>query len=262
MANEASPSMPTLSHAEKGQLQDRNLTSCDFAVRATVVRTANSTAMNVGDKFWITHSGDLIGFTGGGCVRSAMKKAAAKVTKRRQARLVRSAPKEIIDAAKQENGLDVYVSSCPSKGDVDIFLEPVSFRTKTMVFGTSDVSKYMATLAKEAGHDVKLLSADQDVANDSYGSPDFIIIGSQGVGDRKALEAALSTTCPHIFFVASQKKADHLYARLEADGIKGWERVISPAGLNIGAQGPVEIAISIMAQLIQLRSSKAEDAHD
>ena len=166
MAKVSSRPMPTLTPAEMGQLQDSNLRPCDFAVRATVVRTANSTAMNVGDKFWITHSGDLIGFTGGGCVRSAMKKAAAKVTKHRKARLVKSAPQEIIEAAKQDSNLDVYVSFCPSKGDVDIFLEPVSFRTRTMIFGTSDVSKYIATLAKDAGHDVKLVSPNQDETDD------------------------------------------------------------------------------------------------
>ena len=254
------PAMPSLTPEEMDQLQKRNLTSNDFAVRATVVRTANSTAMNVGDKFWITHSGDLIGFTGGGCVRSAMKKAAAKVTKRRKARLVRSVPPGRLVTAKQDSDLDVYRSSCPSKGEVDIFLEPVSFRTRTMIFGTSELSKFIATLAKEAGHDVNLLSGNQDVANDIYGSPDFIIIATQGVGDKDALEAALSTACPHIFFVASQKKADHLGASLKAERVKGWSRVISPAGLNIGAQGPVEIAISIMAQLIDLRSSKEEGA--
>ena len=251
-----------LSLREASQLEKRNLSSCDLAVRATVIRTENSTAMNVGDKFWVTHAGELIGFTGGGCVRSAIKKAAVKVTERRKARLVRSAPQETLEADKQDDALDVYTSSCPSKGEVDIFLEPVSFRPKTVIFGVTDLAKFIATLAKDAGHDVKLTLDDVARAHDSTQRPDFIIIATQGVGDKEALKMALSTSCPHVFFVGSLKKTNHLGASLKAQGVKGWERVISPAGLNIGAHGPVEIAISIMAQLIQLRSSNEGPAHD
>jgi len=255
MANMSSISMPPLTLGEASQIEKRNLALCDLAVRGTVIRTENSTAMNVGDKFWVTHSGELVGFTGGGCARSAIQNAAIKVTQRRKAQLVRSVPKEKVEAAKLDRALDVYASSCPSKGEVDIFLEPISFRPKTIIFGSTDLAKFIATLAKEIGHNVQDTMDEARPADDPAQRPDFIIIATQGVGDRDALKSALSTACPYIFFVASQKKADHLGASLKADGINGWERVISPAGLNIGAQGPVEIAISIVAQLIQLRSS-------
>ena len=225
--------------------------SGNIVTRATVVRTLNSTAMNVGDKFWVTDMGELIGFTGGSCVRGAMKKASIKVLANRQAALIRSMPHdEISDDVIREN-IDLYPSHCPSRGEVDVFLEPLAAKSSVFIVGDSQIARSLPRVSLTAGFHVADNLDDAQVI-------DFIVIATQGVDDVSALMSALKTDCSSILFVASQKKSAHLKQKLKDGGCKNLDRFISPAGMDIKAKTPGEIAISIVAQMIKLRHDKSE----
>lgn len=245
MYNKGLDHLGSLNAKQLKDYEDKLMSGHTF-VRATVVRTANSTAMNAGDKFWVTHTGELIGFSGGGCVRSALKKAAKKVIASRKASLIRSMPHDKINALLDEGDVDIYPSHCPSRGEVDIFLEPIMPKPLLLVLGDSEIAKSVTILAGAAGFHVETIYQASSGA-------DFIVIATQGTGDKVALVDAISSKCSNILFVASQKKAQNLRQNLTDQTRENLTRIISPAGLNIHAKGPTEIAISIVAQLIQLR---------
>jgi len=142
-----------------------------------------------------------------------------------------------------------------------------------VIFGRSPVARYLAALAHEMNFSVTILAEgasrqdfpNADVIHDSLQiSPAqnsvsaYLVVSTQGESDEEALEAALRTHATYIAFVASRKKAEKVFEYLRAEGIAAEQlnRVHSPAGLNIGARAPEEIALSILAEIVQTRRSK------
>lgn len=230
-------------------------------VLATVINTANSTAANVGDKAlihcefeqdkWATT--ELIGWIGGGCCKGVVKKLAPKILQTNTAMIIRVCPqKEFISE------MDCYPSHCPSEGTVDIFLEPVANEAGILLYGQTPVAQSIAYYSDELGQKVSWYQAPETFSETDKVLASVAIIATQGQGDSVALKAALASDATHILLVASQKKADALIGGLQNDGVceKTLERIVSPAGIPIGAKKPAEIALSVMAQVIQLTHAK------
>lgn len=244
-----------------------------FAI-ATVVRTVDATSAKPGAKAIVLADGSIAeGWVGGGCARSAVGKAGAAAIRESRAQFISLRPEELLNAegvapGEERHGIRFARNGCPSKGSMDIFIEPVLPMPRLVVFGASPVAMAMATLAAHfdlhrtlAAPGLSEGPADQvqdGFALDAQPSCQrFIVIATQGKGDEAALRAALSSSADHIAFVGSRRKFATLAERLRADGIDdaSLSRVKAPAGLDIHAITPEEIALSILAEITVLRRS-------
>ena len=246
---------------------------------ATVVRTLSSTAAKPGMKALVLENGDFAaGWLGGGCVTSAVRRAARQAIQSGEATLVCLRPEELLaDEADGDAMVTLARNGCPSKGSMDIFVEPVVPQPELLVFGKGPVARALLRIASgfgftlasygdavEGAHvDRHYASADELAEAGNVGR--FIIIATQGAGDVASLTAALPLASDYLAFVGSRRKFSSYRDRLLAAGLSA-ERigdVRSPAGLHIDAVTPEEIALSIMAEVIQTRRSarRAEVAH-
>ncbi|MEE8057770.1 MAG: XdhC family protein [Pseudomonadales bacterium] len=239
---------------------------------ATVVRTESLSSAKAGSKAIIEADGKIQGWIGGGCSQSAVIKTAKIVLAENKPCLIRvSANKaEVI-----EQGVTPFVSSCYSGGTLDIFVEPIIAKSRLLILGSSPVAHHLCDLAQRVGFaifvastkttSVKTLGASFLGAEQTFSgfnqqalgaiNPNFIIVATQGDGDFTTLQVALESECDYIAFVASRKKADKHKMRLRDKGysVERVDGILAPAGIPIGASGPAEIALSILADLIAAR---------
>jgi xanthine dehydrogenase accessory factor len=247
-------------------------------VLATVVRTVAATAAKAGAKAVILPDGTMSeGWIGGGCARAAVLKAAREALADGKARLVSVQPPDALQdqgvaAGEERGGVRFVKNMCPSQGTMDIFIEPVLPRPQIVVCGASPVAVAIADLGRRVGFDITVCApaADQGAFGEverrieGYALPvteapsRFVVVSTQGRGDEAALQAALSIDVDHVAFVGSRKKAEALKAKLAASGIapERLAKLRAPAGLDLGAITPEEIAVSIIAEIIAARRSK------
>ena len=231
---------------------------------ATVIRTVGLTAAKPGAKAILDHEGQIIeGWIGGGCVRSALTKAAIKALELGDPQLISLAPAEVladlsVEAGSEVNGVRYARNGCPSKGSLDIFVEPVLPMPELFIYGVSPVARALASLAPRFQWSVETVTAEDGAKPLPQGARRIIVVATQGKDDMAALIAALATDAEHIAFVASRKKWASLSEKLQGSGVTEsvLSRVQAPAGLAIDAVTPDEIALSILAQLTQLRRAK------
>jgi xanthine dehydrogenase accessory factor len=245
---------------------------------ATVVRTVAATAAKAGAKAVILPDGTISeGWIGGGCARAAVLKAAQEALSDGRSRLVSVQPPDLladhgVKAGDEQEGIRFANNMCPSEGTMDIFVEPVLPRPQVIICGSSPVAVAIADLAKRTGFSVTVcapaaeqaafVEADRRVVGYALPVEDagarYVVVSTQGRGDEAALSAALAIDADYIAFVGSRKKADTLKAKLAKSGVSG-ERLAklkAPAGLDLGAITPDEIAISIVAEIVAARRSK------
>jgi len=161
---------------------------------------------------------------------------------------------------------------CPSQGTMDIFVEPVLPRPQVVVCGASPVAVAIADLAKRTGFAVTICApaaeqsafAEADRRIEGYALPveengaRYVVVSTQGRGDEAALLAALALDVDYLAFVGSRKKAEALKRTLAEHGASASRlaRLKAPAGLDLGAITPDEIAVSILAEIIAVRRSQ------
>lgn len=241
----------------------------EFCV-VTVVRTANVTSAKAGAKALVTRGGEMFGFVGGGCVTGAVRRVAAEALASGRPRLIRIRPKEDVVEPVDTDGVELHKSSCPSGGTVELFLEPMLLAPRCIVCGASPVAAALVALARAMGYRVTVAALAEDHPRvpgaDTYvagfdldaAAPlpsDSIVVSTQGKRDREALAAALATEAGYVALVGSRRKAAALKAALRDKGLDAarLERLKAPAGLDIGAIEPEEIALSIMGEIVQRR---------
>ena len=243
-------------------------------VLATVVRTVAVTAAKAGAKAVIRADGVIDeGWIGGGCARGAVLKAAREALVDGQPRLISVSPEDVlaeqgISAGEVRDGVRFARSMCPSRGTMDIFVEPVLPQPEVVVLGSSPVALALAGLAGRFGFAVTACAPEADLAAfgtdlrrvESYVVPvgmaagRFIVVATQGKGDEAALRGALAVEATFTAFVGSRKKMAALRAKLEADvPALRLDAVQAPAGLDLGAITPEEIALSILAAMVRHR---------
>lgn len=248
-----------------------------FAV-ATVVRTVSVTAAKAGAKGIIKPDGTIIaGWIGGGCARAAVLRAARQALADGQPRLVSILPEELmvdqgVTQGEERDGTTFFANGCPSKGTMDIFVEPVLPRPALVILGASPVALALAALGRQFGYHVDLAAPSSDVT----ATPDadrvtdgfevdppehgrrYVVVSTQGRGDHAALAAALSIEADYCGFVGSRRKFASLREKIAASDaeLRRLERVRAPAGLDIGGISPDEIALSILAEIVALRRGR------
>jgi len=216
-------------------------------VIATVVRVEKPASAHPGDTAIVHPDGRLEGFVGGACATSTVRLHALHVLETEQPLLLRIQPDG--DQAAAEAGISTVVNSCLSGGALEIFLEPQLPAPLVRVVGDSPVADVLRELAPPLGFEVAV--GDSADAGDAA-----VVIASLGHDDGQAVEQALSCGAAYVALVASRRRGRAVVEGLRAAGVApvDLERLHTPAGLDIGARTHAEIALSILAELVQERS--------
>src|SRR5271156_2199493 len=238
-----------------------------FAI-ATVVRYEAPISGKPGDKAIIFPDGEIWGWIGGGCARPAVVKEALKALLDGRPRLVHISP-----TATEEAGIVAYNMSCHSGGTLDIYIEPVLPKPHVLILGRSPVAVALAKLAAATNYavtvaapgaerenfpDAGLVQTGLDLSHLKIRAQNFIVVSTQGECDEEALEHALETGASYVAFVSSKAKAAKVLEYLRGQGVAEarLSQIRSPAGLDIRAASPEEIAVSILAEIIQIHGTK------
>jgi xanthine dehydrogenase accessory factor len=235
-----------------------------FAV-AIVVNYQPPVSGKPGDKAIIQSDGKVWGWIGGGCVQPLVIREALKAMEEGSPRIVHIAPSA---ESEPEMGSVNYAMSCHGGGALDVYIEPVLPKSRILIFGRSPAAQSLSKLAKAVGYGIGVVShgatgelfPDADfiakeitsgqIHNDSE---TFIVVATQGEHDEEALEQALRTDARYISFIASHAKAQKVIGLLAEKGASPQmlSRIKAPAGLSIGTSSSQEIAVSIIAEIIQ-----------
>jgi xanthine dehydrogenase accessory factor len=238
---------------------------------ATVVRTVSVTAAKAGAKAIIRPDGTITaGWIGGGCARGAVLKAAREALLDGEPRMISIQPENLlaelgVKPGENRAGVRFAKNMCPSQGTMDIFVEPVLPHPSLVILGASPVALSLAAQARTLGFHVTLAAPavditeqpDADVTVDGFApgylneAKRFVVVSTQGKGDEAALRSAVGITAIYTAFVGSQRKMTALREKLSGEGIAAdlLDRIKAPAGLDLGAITPEEIAMSILAEI-------------
>ncbi|MHA1527544.1 MAG: XdhC family protein [Alphaproteobacteria bacterium] len=255
-------------------IAEQRATGRPFAM-VTVIRTADATSAKAGAKALVTESGEILGHVGGGCVQGALRRAAAEALESGAVSTIRIKPAGEVVSAFDTDGTALHKSGCPSGGTIELLIEPYAPPPAVVVAGASPVAAAIGRIAHVTGYRVchaapagdhgLIAEAERtvdgfDLAPLDLTARDFVVVAAQGKGDLDALRAALLSPATYVAMVASGRKARALLDRLRAEGIDEARltRLKSPAGLDLGGIDPEEIAVSVIAEIVQTRNRRAQ----
>ena len=227
-------------------------------VLATVVRCESPASAKPGAKAIITEDGTIDGWIGGGCAQPAVISSAKKAIADGAPRLIRISPS---DKHVAEEGIVEFRMTCHSGGTLDIFIDPFASEPVLLVIGASPTARALADMAGKVGFSVvsAFRGIDEpdsgDATASSNANPRFVVVATQGRKDEEGLEMALRTSASYLALIASERKANKLRSYMKERGHddERVDAVISPAGIDIGAVTPEEIALSVLAALVKER---------
>ena len=220
--------------------QDLTVSRAPF-VHATVVRAQDPTSARPGDDAVILPDGTIEGFVGGVCAENSGRAAALDTLRDGKALLLRVLP-DGTPAFPDTPGARVVVNPCHSGGALEIFLRPVLPVPVLGLVGDTPISAAVATLAAFLDFEV--------ATSGDYAGATAVVVAGLGKGEQDAIRAALDAGVGHIALVASRKRGAAVLDELALSDAER-ARVRTPAGLEIGARSPQEIALSIMAEVVR-----------
>lgn len=231
-----------------------------FAI-ATVVRVEGSSSAKLGSKALIDDQGKiLMGWVGGGCAESAVRSEALKC--------MQSEKPQLISLNMQDEVLGVGM---PCGGMMDVYIEPVAPKPVLLIAGHGRIAETLAGLGQWMNFSVtvsdpsadresfpgadRVIRKDFDLTETRIDSRTFVVIATLHKNDHLWLQKALESEAGYVALVASAHRAKLVldYLRLEGIPAEKLDRVWAPAGLDLGAATPEEIALSIMSQIVALR---------
>jgi xanthine dehydrogenase accessory factor len=241
---------------------------------ATVVAVRRPTSARPGARGIVHPDGSIEGWVGGSCAQPIVVKEALRSLADRQPRLLRIAKDQPSDSRRGDGIID-YVMTCHSGGTLEIYVEPHLPAPLLWIAGTTPVAGALVTLGAAMGYRVTLVDpiADEEAfpsadrvlrtANLTTLDPEaapFVIVASQGVWDEEALLSVLRRDAAYVGLVASPTRAAVVREFLADEEVPP-ERLAAlraPCGLDIGAETPEEIALSVLAELVEVRRGRAE----
>ena len=219
-------------------------------VVATVVRAQRPTSVRTGDAALVLGDGTIEGFVGGACAEQSVRLHALRALETGDALLLRILPRD--DAAPAAEGAVTVQNPCLSGGSLEIFLEPMLASPRVLVVGDTPIAGAVARLGAELDLDVVTVpGAEVEPAPDDLA----LVVAAHGRDELRALRRALEADLPYVGLVASRVRGSAVAAELRAEGVAE-ERLATletPAGLDIGARTPEEIALSILARIVAVR---------
>jgi xanthine dehydrogenase accessory factor len=249
-----------------------------FAVATVVARRAPVSA-HLGDRAIVFADGRMEGFVGGACAHEIVRQQARESIAARHGRLVSIQPDPSGSFATAEHV--VVPMTCTSEGAVDVYIEPIVQARSLIVVGATPIADALARLARCMDYDVvrivdagerrdvepgsaslgiNVVSLDDLAGAVRDGAPDrAAVVASQGQYDEQALEVLLRARVPYVGLVASHKRGATVRSLLEENGVPGVAALRSPAGLDLGARTAPEVAVSILAEIVQIDTSQARE---
>jgi len=228
---------------------------------ATVVRVEGSSSARQGSKAIIDSQGKLVlGWVGGGCAESAVKSEALKSIDTEKPQLI------TLDMLDEQLGVGM-----PCGGKMEVFIEPVLPEPELLIVGHGRIAETLSILGHLMGFAVtvndpaadsgafpnasRIVTEDFDLTATPIGSRSFVVIATQHKRDHLWLQKALEGKAAYVGLIASRHRAKLVLDYLAASGIPAVKisSVQSPAGLNLGAATPEEIALSVVSQMVALR---------
>lgn len=248
-----------------------------FAV-AMVVRREPASSAQVGNAAIITEAGTFHGWLGGSCIQPTVRAQAVAAINDARPRLISLSPDPSGD---ERAGVTVFPMTCHSGGSVDIYIEPVLPAPRLLIFGVSPAAQSLARLGKVMGFAVDAVDPEADRAtfpeaerivtefraDELQSRPAsqrvrlFAVVATLGQRDEEATMNALAAEPAYLGVVASRKRFAQVKETLIARGLSpdALGRVTNPAGIDIGAKTPEEVALSIMAEIVRVRHEKDDE---
>lgn len=224
-----------------------------FAMATVVWRQAPSSG-HQGAKAIITADGEIHGWIGGACAEPVVIGEAKRAIRDSQPRLIALGAADRFGELPE--GMMFVPMSCQSEGAMEVYIEPVVPTPHVVVVGRSPMASTLVDLAKVLGWKAELVDASSFSAT-SPGPATAVIVATQGHGDEEAVEEAVRSLAGFVGLVASQKRGESVLGYLAERGVsaEALERVEVPVGLDLGHTTHQEIAVSVLAELVQLRAS-------
>ena len=237
----------------------------EFAVAHVIWREAPSSG-KPGDKAIILKDGTIIGWIGGGCVKGIAVKEAREAIRENRSRLVRIDPDE---GNSEDSSHKTYRMTCHSGGTMELFIEPITPNPQLIIVGKSNIARALSKLAIATNLRVHVLSNDVhkgmfpgvnnihdrvDFSKINIDKNTFIVVSTQGEDDEESIRKALETNCNYVGFISSLRKSVKIKEYLEQTelSVNRINELKIPVGMDINAKLPEEIAISILAEIVQL----------
>jgi xanthine dehydrogenase accessory factor len=219
-------------------------------VVATVVRAQRPTSVHMGDAALVLGDGTIEGFVGGTCAEQSVRLHALRVLETGEALLLRILPGDG-DAPAAEGAITVQ-NPCLSGGSLEIFLEPMLASPRVLVVGETPIASAVARMGAELDLDMVVVAgADVEPAADDLA----LVVAAHGRDELSALRRGLEAGLPYVGLVASRVRGAAVVAELHVEGVAAERlaRLETPAGLDLGARTPEEIALSILARIVAVR---------
>ncbi|HEY0534416.1 MAG TPA: XdhC family protein [Actinoplanes sp.] len=215
-------------------------------VHATVVRAQEPTSARPGDDAVILTDGSIEGFVGGVCAESSVRAASLDTLTSGDSLLLRVLPESSSEFPSAPGAL-VVVNPCHSGGALEIFLRPVLPKPLFGVVGRTPIARAVADLARYLEFEV--------VSDGDYAGAAAVVVAGLGRDEEAALRGALDARVGYLALVASRKRGAVVLDGMELTGEER-ARIHTPAGIDIGARTPPEIALSILAEVIRDRRTE------
>jgi xanthine dehydrogenase accessory factor len=232
---------------------------------ATVVRCERPTSAKPGAKALVRADGSVTGWVGGACAEPVVAREATNALRDGRPRLIGLIGEGGRGPGRTE-GMIEYPMTCHSGGTLEIYVEPYLPKPLLVLVGHAPVVEALATLGRDAGHSVVVLpetAMPEGLGSLALTRRASVVVASHGDGDEEALARVLATEAGYVSLVASRRRATVILESLRQRGVPPDRlgRLRAPAGLDIGAVTPDEIAVSILAEIIQHhRSGKSIEA--
>ena len=215
----------------------------------TVVRREPPSSARVGDTALVTEGGEYHGWAGGGCTRETVVREAQRAMADGEPRLFCLSPET---DPRPRPGIIALQMTCDSGGTVEIYVEPVLPVPRLVLFGATPMVEALARIGEAMGYRVE--RGAEAALKGAH-----VLVGTMGDEDLEVLQKVLRAEPAYVGVIASRKRFDQVRQTLIACGIPraAVDKVSAPAGLDIGAQKPEEIALSVMAQIVERLRKKA-----
>lgn len=231
---------------------------------ATVVRCERPTSAKPGAKALIRPDGSMSGWVGGACAEPVVTREALAALADGKPRLVVLVGEGGRDPARTE-GIVHLPMTCHSGGTMEIYVEPFVPKPLLVLVGHGPVIETLATLGKSTGYAVAVLPPDTVAAGLRelrLGRDSSVVVATHGELDEDALTQVLAAPVGYVSLVASRKRAGTIVDTLRTRGVPAphLDRLKAPAGIDIGAVTPEEIAVSILAEVIHSQRSRKTES--
>jgi xanthine dehydrogenase accessory factor len=229
---------------------------------ATVVWRQGPSSSKQGSRAIITADGQLDGWIGGACAEPVVIRAAKQVMADGNAQLLLLGSPDQFGGAVPE-GMTVVPISCQSEGALEIYIEPVLPVPHLVIVGSSPMARTLARLARALDWSTDLVSPPDFTAAGAgkqwADERSMVIVATQGHGDEDMIERAVAMRPAYLGLVASRRRGEAVLGYLADRGVprEQLDRVHAPAGLDLGRTTHEEMAVAILAELVQLRASGA-----